>query len=207
MNSKTITGVKVGAARPTQETSTPPEDNPDTPLDETTFSIDVEYATVYNAVLGVDYFYLINTLTMPKPADYSRFTVMLYTQIITSGDDPISHAQITPTCETESASGAFYGEASMDSFLWMINQYAYTESEGEYPLYDATGTWNEQLRSDKIQVSDSQMLWGWDATESHQSITTTELTADSSTVEATSETTYSFQVATYRLFKNDLSKL
>ena len=142
MNSVTIPEVRVGAARTTQDSSTPPEDNPATPLDETTFTIDVEYATVFNAVMGADYFYLINTLTMPKPADYSRFTVMLYTQIITSGDDPISHAQITPTCETESASGAFYGEDSIDSFLWMINQYEYTESEGVYPLYDATGSWN-----------------------------------------------------------------
>ena len=51
------------------------------------------------------------------------------------------------------------------------------------------------------------MLWGWDATESHQSVTTTTVTADSPSLEDTSETTYSFEVATYRLFDNTLSKL
>jgi len=93
--------------------------------------------------MGKDYFYFINKLTMPKPADYPKFTVMIYSQVITSDDNPIVHQSTTPTFETVSASAAFYGESSIDSSLWMVNQYAYTEQTGSEILYYATGNWND----------------------------------------------------------------
>lgn len=60
------------------------------------------------------------------------------------------------------------------------------------------------------------MLWGWDATESDQSMTVTDAaieTADDDTEDPdwpelyTSTTTYNFNTAMYRKFQNDLSKL
>lgn len=66
--------------------------------------------------MGKDYFYVINTLKMPKPAaQYSKFTVMLYTQFITSNDDPIVHQSTTPDFETVSASSPFYGQDTIES--------------------------------------------------------------------------------------------
>ena len=51
------------------------------------------------------------------------------------------------------------------------------------------------------------MLWGWDATESHESVTTQTVTADDPAVADTTETTYTFEVAVYRQFDNELSDL
>ena len=86
-------------------------DNPDTVLDETTFTINVEYATVFNQAMEEDYFYFTNTLIMPKPpAEYPNFKVMLYTEIITSDDNPILHQSTTPTFETVSATTPVYDE-------------------------------------------------------------------------------------------------
>ena len=91
------------------------------------------------------YLYFINELTMPKPDNYHQFTVMLYTQIVSDGSDPVKVASSTLSEETVSASAAFFGESSIDSSLWMINQYS-TKGSGDETtketLYYATGTWN-----------------------------------------------------------------
>jgi len=48
-NTVSVPGVKVGKeTQTTQGEQTDPIANPDTVLDETTFTIDVEYATVFN---------------------------------------------------------------------------------------------------------------------------------------------------------------
>ena len=146
-NSKTVADVRVGAETKTvrDEVVIPP-DNDQTELDERDFRIDVEYATVFNSVTEKDYLYFINTLKIPKPpAKYEQFTVMLYTQIITSDADPISHATTFPDFETVSLSTPFYGESTMDKQLWMLNQYKYTQQSDVEKLFRATGTWNSQL--------------------------------------------------------------
>ena len=156
-----------------------------------------------------DYFYFTNTLIMPKPpAEYPNFKVMLYTEIITSDDNPILHQSTTPTFETVSATTPVYDEEDQNVThqLWMINAYAYTELTGDETLYYATGFWNDQLASDKIG-NENELLWGWDATESHNSEETTTVTSDDPDQADTTQTTYTFEVATYRLFDNDLSAL
>ena len=131
-------------------------------MDETEFTIDFEYATCFNSVIGQDYFYAIMSLTMPKPADeYSQFTLMLYTQIITSDDNPILHLATTPTFETVSMTSPFYNTDAMETTLWMLNQYKYTQysEQGVEPnevLYSATGSWNDQMADDKIPTVDSE---------------------------------------------------
>ena len=53
------------------------------------------------------------------------------------------------------------------------------------------------------------MLYGWDATESDQYVTTTTVTADNpeDTSNDTTSTTYTFGATVYRLFDNSLSDL
>ena len=63
----------------------------------------------------------------------------------------------------------------------MINQYS-TKGSGDdttkETLFYATGGWNNQLSASKIDDK-GELLWGWDATESHPSfVSTTTLTAD-----------------------------
>lgn len=55
-----------------------------------------------------DYLYFINKLSIPKPADYPNFSVMLYTEIISSDDDPILYKSVMPNFETVSATSPFY---------------------------------------------------------------------------------------------------
>ena len=100
-----------------QTTEAAPLDNPvTTVIDETTLSIDSIYATVFNAVVEKDYFYVINTLKLPKPpAEYPLFTVMIYTQFITSEDDPTDYKSVTPDFETVTASTPFFGDEHMSS--------------------------------------------------------------------------------------------
>ena len=78
----------------------------------------------------------------------------------------------------------------------MINQYKYTGQSDKETLYDATGYWNDQLSGVKAPA----LGWGWDATESHQSIETQTVTSDDPDVADVTETTYSFEVAVYRKF-------
>ena len=165
--------IAVGKTVPTTSSGQPPPvNNEATVLDETALNVTLQYATVFNQVVEKDYFYFFIELTMDKPADYSKFTVMLYAQIITSDDDPIKHQTTEPTIETCSMTTPFYGEEElMGDQLWMLNQYSYTEEEGvEKGLFYATGPWNDQLDDDKIDLGGG-MLWGWDATASNQSET------------------------------------
>jgi len=82
---------------------------------------------------------------MPKPIEYPNFKVMLYTEIITSNDNPILHQSTTPTFETVSATSPIYGEEDQSEthLLWMMNNYRYSALEGTETLYYATGFWNE----------------------------------------------------------------
>ena len=121
-NSVTIPDTRVGAETKTiKGTENIPLNNPDTVLDETQWRIDVEYATVFNKVTETDYLYFTNTLKIPKPESYPKFSVMIYTQIITSDADPVSHATTFPDFETVSLTTPFYGESDMDKQLWMLN--------------------------------------------------------------------------------------
>jgi len=137
--------VRVGAETKTQRGKTViPPDNDNTVLDERDFRIDVEYATVFNKVTEKDYFYVINTLKIPKPPSaYPTFTVMLYSQIITSDADPISHATTFPDFETVSLSSPFFDESTMHNQLWMLNQYKFTQQSDVEKLFRATGHWND----------------------------------------------------------------
>ena len=79
-NSVSIPDTRVGKETKTSKESLSfPEDNSDTILDETLWRIDVEYATVFNKVTKDDYLYMTNTLRIPKPDAYPKFSVMLYT--------------------------------------------------------------------------------------------------------------------------------
>ena len=89
----------------------------------------------------------------------------------------------------------------------MLNQYSYSTQNGDTTLYSATGTWNGQLASKKIINTAENYLWGWDATESHQSVSTITVTDDDPTTTDQTQTNYIFEVATYRLFENELSSL
>ena len=164
----------MGKTVPTTSSGQPaPVNNTDTPLDETALIVNLQYATVFNQVTELDYFYFFIDLTMDKLADYPNFSVMLYAQVITSDDDPIKHATTEPTLETCSMTTPFYGEEHIADQLWMLNQYSYTEQEGvNAGLFYATGFWNDQLAEDKIAL-DGGMLWGWDATASNQQVTVT----------------------------------
>ena len=123
-NGLTVSGVRVGKETKTTQVDVPapPGDNLDTILDETTFKINVQYATVFNKVTKQDYFYVINTLEMPPPpAAFPKFSVLLFTEIITSGDDPIAFASVTPDFETVTATTPFTSETNLNRQLWMLN--------------------------------------------------------------------------------------
>ena len=140
MNSFEVKDVRVGlATKTTKDNQVAPLDNPATKvIDETTLSIDSTYATVFNSVVGKDFLYVINTLKLPKPpAEYPKFTVMLYTEIITSADDPIEYLSTTPDFETVTASTPFFGENHIESQLWMTNQYAYVQESDVEKLFDS----------------------------------------------------------------------
>lgn len=98
---------------------------------------------------------------------------MVYTEMITSDDDPISHATTTPDFETVALTTPFYGESDMVKQLWSLNQYSY-EQDSSQPdkIYAETSPWNTMLKDYKISLAADEMLWGWDATESHSSFTT-----------------------------------
>lgn len=111
MNSVDYGKVEVGSEVPvTSSGQPPPIDNSKTVLDESTFSVNLSYATVYNEVVELDYFYFFIDFAMEKPVDYPNFTVMLYAQVITSDDDPIKHQTTEPTIETCSMTTPFFGE-------------------------------------------------------------------------------------------------
>lgn len=124
INSVDYGKVEVGSEVPvTSSAYLSPVDNPDTVLDESAFNVNLTYATVFNEVVELDYFYFWISLTMEKPVDYPKFSVMLYAQIITSEDDPIKHQKTEPNIETCSMTSPFFGEENIESQLWMLNQY------------------------------------------------------------------------------------
>ena len=143
------------------------------------YDMKMKYVSVINDYREKNYFYLIPELNMPKIAD--NFIVQIYTQVIVK--TPLNQKPGLYTCldgqdaateyETVALTAIVKPEYNICKQSWFLQQY-----KGTNEIYEQPGNWKNANKADLDETlyATSNMLFGWDATESHSTLVESKVT-------------------------------